>query len=92
MQVSAENFRVLTGEASLKAFRATPGKERVFCAECGSPIFSRQLADPSVVRVRIGTLDEPVNAKPVFNFHTASKASWWPITDDLPDYPGPRPG
>ena len=91
MNVAAEAFRVLTGAASLKAFRATPGKERVFCAECGSPIFSRQLADPSNLRVRVGTLDEPVDAKRAFTFHTASKASWWPITDDLPNYPGPRP-
>ncbi|HTX51533.1 MAG TPA: GFA family protein [Caulobacteraceae bacterium] len=91
MSVAAETFRVLTGEASLKTYASSPGKERVFCAECGSPIISRSRGGPSTVRVRVGTLDEPVAAKPVFNFHTDSKASWWTITDDLPRYPGPRP-
>lgn len=91
MDVAVQNFRVLTGEASLKAYSSSPGKERVFCGDCGSPILSRSRGDPARVRVRVGTLDEPVGARPAFNFHTDSKASWWAITDDLPRYPGPRP-
>jgi hypothetical protein len=91
MSVAAENFRVLNGEASLKAHESTPGKQRVFCAECGSPIISRARGAPGWVRVRVGTLDEPVAARPDFNFHTESKASWWTIADDLPRYPGARP-
>ena len=44
-----------------------------------------------MVRVRAGTLDEPVDARLAFHFHVASKASWLPITDDLPQHPGRRP-
>jgi len=91
MNVEAASFRLVQGEAALKAYESSPGKERVFCAICGSPIISRLMADPSVVRIRVGTLDEPVAAKPAFDFHTASKASWWEIATGLPSYPGPRP-
>ena len=91
MNVAAANFRIVAGASSLKAYESSPGKERVFCAECGSPILSRQTADPSTVRVRVGTLAEPVEARPVFHFLVDSKASWWPITDALPQHRGPRP-
>jgi len=92
MPVRADDFRITSGEARLKVYRSSPGKERVFCGECGSPIISRSAADPGMVRVRAGTLDEPAPTHPAFHFHVASKASWLPITDELPQYPGPKPG
>lgn len=91
MPVHAEHFRITAGEESLKIYRSSPGKERVFCGECGSPIISRSGGDPGMVRVRAGTLDEPAPTYPAFHFHVASKPSWLPITDDLPQYPGPKP-
>ena len=90
MPVRAEDFRIVAGEASLKAYESSPGKARVFCRECGSPILSRSVGDPDMVRVRAGTLDEPAPTHAAFHFHVASKASWLPIADDLPQYPGPR--
>lgn len=89
--VAVADFRLIAGEDRLKAFESSPGKERVFCADCGSPIFSRLKSKPDVVRVRAGIVDEPVGAGLAFHFYTASKASWWPITDDLPQYPHERP-
>lgn len=91
MPVAAQNFRIVSGEASLKSYASSPGKERLFCAECGSPVISRTAAAPGMVRVRAGLLAEPVDARPVFHFHVASKASWAPIEDDLPKYPAERP-
>ena len=89
--VKAERFRLLAGADSLKAYESSPGKQRVFCATCGSQLFSRTSAHPGNLRLRAGTLDEPATPPPAFHFHVASKAGWWAITDDLPQYPGPRP-
>jgi len=91
LPVDAANFRLVGGEAQLRAYESSPGKERVFCGACGSPVISRLTADPSQVRVRAGLLDAPVAARPVFHFHSDSKADWWRIEGDLPQYPGPRP-
>ena len=91
MPVRAADFRVVSGAATLKAYESHPGKERVFCRECGSPIISRSVGDPGMVRVRAGTLDDPAPTHAAFHFHVASKASWLPITDDLPRYPGAKP-
>jgi len=92
MPVPTQRFRLVSGEARLRAYESSPGKERVFCSVCGSPIFSRSAAHPGVVRIRAGTMDAPVQATLAFHFFTASKAAWWPILGDLPSYPGPRPG
>jgi hypothetical protein len=89
LPVRAANFRLLAGEP--KAFESSPGKERLFCGDCGSPILSRTAAVPGMVRVRAGLIAEPVEAKAVLHFHVASQASWLPIEDRLPQYPAERP-
>ena len=89
LPVRAEDFRIVAGQP--KAFESSPGKQRLFCGDCGSPIISRTAADPATVRVRAGLLAEPVETKAVFHFHVSSNASWLPIADDLPQYPGERP-
>jgi hypothetical protein len=89
LPVRAEDFRLVAGEP--KSYESSPGKERLFCGDCGSPIISRNATDPAMVRVRAGLLAEPVETKAVFHFHVASRASWLPIADDLPQYPAERP-
>ena len=89
LPVRAENFRLVAGEP--KIYESSPGKQRLFCGDCGSPIISRTAAVPGMVRVRAGLLAEPVETQAVFHFHVSSKASWLPIADDLPRYPEDRP-
>ncbi|GGJ82838.1 hypothetical protein GCM10007426_09930 [Alloalcanivorax dieselolei] len=90
--VSTSAFLLDAGEALLKGFESTPGKERVFCGHCGSPLFSRRADLPDVVRIRAGLINEPLDVRPAWHFFTASKANWWRIDDDLPNYPEGYPG
>jgi len=85
--VQRECFELLSGEHMLRAFESSPGKERVFCGQCGSPLFSRRRDLPQVIRLRAGALDEPVQARPIAHFYVSNKASWWPILDSLPQFP-----
>jgi hypothetical protein len=89
--VPASRFRIVAGADAVRSYRSSPHKERLFCGTCGSPLFSRRDGS-DVVRVRIGTLDGPVAARPSAHIHVASKAPWWEITDDLPRHPGFEPG
>jgi hypothetical protein len=89
--VETADFRLISGADRLQAYESSPGKQRVFCRDCGSPIFSRLTARPDLVRLRAGTLDAPVASEVGFHFHTASKADWWPITDNKPQYPVEKP-
>lgn len=43
-------------------------------------------AQPELYRLRIGTLDTPLQQKPSMHIFAASKAEWDCITDDLPQY------
>lgn len=84
--VQESAFRYIRGKELLAAYESSPGKQRWFCSRCGSPIFSKRASLPGVLRIRVGTLDEPLNAKISHHAYTAFKPSWWEIHDDLPKF------
>lgn len=91
--VPAAAFRLLAGADALRGYESSSGKWRSFCQHCGSPIHSRRDGLPEWLRLRIGTLDAtPASARPSAHIHVASKAEWWDICDDLPQYPAIEPG
>ena len=85
--VSSETLRITQGRQYLKEYRASPHKARVFCAECGSPLYSYRDDLPAVKRLRLGTLDTPVTARKRYHAWVSSKASWFDLVDDLPQFP-----
>lgn len=84
VDVSALTFA--RGEDLLKAFESTPGKQRVFCRECGSPIYSRLASLPDVVRIRAGLLSGDLDTRPAFHIYYGSRANWLTLDDDLPHH------
>lgn len=86
--VDAEAFRFTAGEELLREFEFRPGKKRAFCSRCGSPIYSRRDDLPAVKRLRLGTLDTPIEQRPAYHIFAASRAEWEDIHDDLPQYTG----
>lgn len=45
--VAVSAFHLISGEHLLKSHESSPGKQRVFCASRGSPIYSRRPSLPS---------------------------------------------
>ena len=86
MPVPSAAFHITAGADLLRSYESSPGKDRVFCSRCGSPIYSKSAKNPEVVRLRAGTLNEPLSARPVAHFHVASKPNWWEINDGLPQF------
>lgn len=82
--VAISSFRLTDGDELLHEFESSPGKQRVFCSRCGSPIFSKRDQMPDVIRIRAGLIDGPLGTKPAAHFHVGSKADWWEIDDHLP--------
>jgi hypothetical protein len=85
--VEVAKFRITQGEPVLRTYSSSPGKWRCFCSTCGSPLFSKRDSHPGVIRLRIGTLDTKITARPTAHIHVASKAEWFEILDGLPQYP-----
>ncbi|GAC1607732.1 MAG: GFA family protein [Aquirhabdus sp.] len=71
--VSTSDFELKSGADLLTEYESSPGKRRLFCRQCGSPIYSSRDSLPNVIRIRAGLLDEPLKVKPAFHFYTASK-------------------
>nr|WP_240549054.1 GFA family protein [Halomonas antri] len=85
--IRSADFRITQGAEYLKEYRATPNKARVFCAECGSPLYSARDDRPEVKRLRLGTLDTPVTPSKRYHAWVSSKAEWFELADELPKYP-----
>jgi len=86
MPIARSAFRLDSGAELIKEFESTPGKKRAFCSRCGSPVYSRRDATPDALRIRAGLINEPLAVRPAAHFNTGSKANWWTIGDDLPQF------
>ena len=84
--VMAEHFRWLEGEELIADYSSSPGAHRTFCRNCGSPLIARSDAYPTIYNLALGTLDDDPGVRPAAHWHVASKASWFEIADDLPQY------
>ncbi|QCF27201.1 GFA family protein [Hydrocarboniclastica marina] len=84
--ILASQFRFTAGQESVKEYESRPGKKRAFCRECGSPLYSRLDSKPDVLRLRIGTLTTPIDARPSHHIYANSAAEWFEFTDGLPRF------
>jgi hypothetical protein len=91
-RVAQSGFRLLQGEQDLRSFTpAAGGRPKVFCASCGSAVFSGEPLREDEVSIRLGTLDVDPHIRPEYRQYLDSAASWEAIPDDgLTRYPGSR--
>jgi hypothetical protein len=91
--VAAETFKVVMGSELLGRYESSPGRFRVFCKGCGSPLYKEDMHQPNNVRLRLGCLDSDTEQRPLVHVFVGEKPSWSEITDGLPQYatsPKPR--
>lgn len=84
--IRSAEFEVIKGHDCLKEFRASPGKARVFCSECGSPLYSYRDDLPEVKRLRVGTLETEVQPDRQYHAFVGSRASWYETNGHYPEY------
>jgi hypothetical protein len=100
VRIAASDLRWLQGEHLVKYYESPRGYQRGFCRECGSPVINR--AGPNwkppagfpvsapQYGIALAILDNSP-ARPALHCFVDSKASWFDITDDLPQYSGYPP-
>ena len=84
--VARQDFRYVSGEASLKTYASSASHDRVFCAECGSNIMVATDSEPNEFYISMGTVDGNPECPPAYHIYVGSKAPWHEIDDDLPKY------
>jgi hypothetical protein len=91
-RVSAGSLRVISGEELVREYEPPDGFAKLFCASCGSALWSRHPDDPEVTHVRLGAFDGDPGIRPQYRQFVAYAAVWEPVPDDgLPRYPESRP-
>ncbi|MBZ0090899.1 MAG: GFA family protein [Sulfuricellaceae bacterium] len=84
--IDSADFHLLSGQDALAEFETGPGIARVFCRHCGSPLYSKRAFQPELLRLRIGSLDTPVEKRVSAHIFVGSKADWDEICDLAPQY------
>ena len=90
--VESGKFAITAGEDQLQAYESSPGKQRYFCSNCGSPIMSKLESRPDQLRVRLGAIDTDIDERPEAHIFVGAKANWEEICGDLPQFDKYEPG
>ena len=90
-QAEAKGFRWTSGADLVGSFESSPDNVRCFCRNCGSPVPTVQ-SEADRVRIPAGGLDGDPGARPVFHLFVGSRATWFEIYDELPQFEELPPG
>jgi hypothetical protein len=82
--IEREKLRITQGEDNLLVF-GTDDWNDTRCATCGSFLFS-VVRDGRYVHVALGSLVDAPAIRPTEHIFVGSKAPWFEITDDLPQF------
>jgi len=90
-RVPRAGFRLLQGQEQLRSFKPPTGVPKLFCATCGSALFSGDPPTDEEVAVRLGALDRDPGIRPHYRQFVDSAAPWEQVPEDaLMRYPGSR--
>lgn len=84
--VDRGRMHLLAGAELLQEYESSPGKRRVFCRVCGSPLYAYLVATPDVLRLRLGSLDTPFHDHPRAHTWVSDKAAWDTIEGTTPQF------
>jgi hypothetical protein len=82
--IARDQFSVTRGEDDLMIHGDAAGHD-AHCRKCGSLLYS-VVREGAFVHVAMGTLVDDPSIRPTAHIFVSSKASWFAITDDLPQY------
>ncbi|MBR0692169.1 GFA family protein [Bradyrhizobium lablabi] len=82
--IGREKFSVVSGVDDLLVYGDGKAHD-AHCRHCGSLLYS-VVRDGAFVHVAMGTLLDAPSIRPTAHIFVGSKAPWYAITDDLPQY------
>lgn len=78
MQVAAEKVRIVSGAPRLRERTADSGNvlATLFCADCGSALFSQNSARPAIRTIYVGTLEDARSIEISAHIWVSRKLPW----------------
>ena len=90
-EAKSDKFRWTKGEELLVSYKAPNGTVRKFCKVCGSSMtFAPSNDSGELIEFALGTLDSEIDLRPDAHIYVGSKANWFEVSDDLPQYKSGR--
>ena len=83
--IEREKLALVEGEQDRLIFGGDDNAHDVHCGKCGSLLYS-VVREGRFVHVAMGTLVDAPAIRPTEHIFVGSKAPWFTITDDLPQY------
>jgi hypothetical protein len=83
-RIPRERLELVRGDADVLVVGG-PGDHDTRCGRCGSLLFST-VGDGGFAHVALGTLRDAPSMRPSCHIFVGSKAPWFEITDDLPQF------
>ena len=83
--IAMAQLQINTGEDKIKFFRKTEASNLAFCEVCGSSLFTEKPLK-GLAHLRLGTLMDSPSLTPQAHVLVGSKAPWFEITDNLPQF------
>lgn len=78
-------LRIIKGSQGVLVFGDAAADHDVHCKHCGSLLYS-VVREGAYVHVTLGTLVDAPTIRPTAHIFVGSKAPWFAITDQLPQY------
>ncbi len=85
--IKFEHIRITAGQDDLLIYGDPGDTYDTHCRHCGSLLFSF-IAENGNGHVTLGTLIDTPTVRPSFHIFAGSKAPWYEINDDLPQFDG----
>jgi hypothetical protein len=89
VSVSEPTFRLTTGTPAVYEKQADSGNtmRRMFCSQCGSPVFLTNSARPNIVVLYAASVDDPSWVRPSRDIYTESAQPWDYMNPALAKFP-----
>ena len=84
--VKRAEFSYTAGESEVKKYAFSENSDSVFCSHCGSRLLVDSKTEANMLYIAMGTVDGEVTCPKGVHEYVGSKASWYEIADDLPQY------
>ncbi|MFT5352103.1 MAG: hypothetical protein ACI909_001914 [Planctomycetota bacterium] len=78
------DFGWIQGEELVTYYESSPLTYRCFCSRCGSPLAAFE--DKEILCISLGSTDGDMGLRPEFHIYVSSRAPWYEINDDLPQF------
>jgi hypothetical protein len=85
--VPDSQWRWISGKP--KVHKSSPGVERTFCGNCGTPLSFRSKKMSGVMHLFVAALDQPEKFEPTLHAAFEEKLPWLKLADGLPTCIGP---